>query len=73
MSYLTIEQFAYEVHEHPETIRRKIMEGKITAHKPGKRWLINSDEIDRYVTSDQQELDENDRVAALIDSIHAKG
>lgn len=62
MSYLTIEQFADVVHEYPETIRRKIKEGKITAHKPGKRWLIDNDEVSRYVIGDQQESDENDRI-----------
>lgn len=48
-TFLTVEEFSAQVGAHPETIRRYIREGKISAKKVFKTWRINPKEVKKFI------------------------
>lgn len=46
---LTIDEVSAVLRVHPETLRRFIREGKINAHKIGRRKLISKEEMEKFI------------------------
>lgn len=46
---LNIDEVSAVLRVHPETLRRFIREGRISAYKIGRRKLISKDEMEKFI------------------------
>ena len=49
--YLTVEQVAERLHLNIQTVRKYIRENELKAAKLGKRYIVTSTELERFVNA----------------------
>lgn len=49
LNFLTVPEIAEILRCEVRTVRRKLNEGKISGHKPGKEWRVTREQLLQYI------------------------
>ncbi len=49
MKFYSTEDVAEMFHIHPNTVRRHIKEGRLPAHRSGRKWIFTESDIEQYL------------------------